>query len=250
MIRSLLDGITAYGKAFALIGRLNLWGYFFVPALISLVLAVLIFGGAWYASDDIAGWVMSIYPFEWGQGVIKQIIRVFGGIFVVVVGLILYKALVIALASPFMSPLSERIERHVTGSTSGTGFNPKQFLSDVWRGLRIGLRLVVRELFLTFVLFLIGLIPLLTPLTTVLIFLVQAYYAGAGNMDFTLERFFRVRGSIAFVRRHRWMAVGNGIVYLLILFTFVGFLFALPFGTVAATLETVKRLQREQERVS
>jgi len=39
------------------------------------------------------------------------------------------------------------------------------------------------------------------------------------------------------------MAIGNGVVFLLLLFTGIGFILALPLGTVAATIETVKRLE-------
>ncbi|MEO1714757.1 MAG: hypothetical protein AAFU60_15610 [Bacteroidota bacterium] len=39
MFRDIINGITAYGKALSLTAKLGLWGYFFVPALISLLLA-------------------------------------------------------------------------------------------------------------------------------------------------------------------------------------------------------------------
>jgi len=140
-----------------------------------------------------------------------------------------------------MSPLSERIEQELTGQpkrTAGTG----QFVKDLVRGLRIALRNIIRELFYTLLLFLLGLIPIFSPFTAVLIFLVQSFYAGFANIDYTLERHFNIRNSVRFVRHNRWMAVGNGIAFMLLLLTGIGFLFALPLGAVAATTETVKRL--------
>jgi CysZ protein len=64
-------------------------------------------------------------------------------------------------------------------------------------------------------------------------------------MDFTLERYYRVRGSVQFVRRNRGLAVGNGIIYLLLYFTIIGFVFALPLSTIAGTVEAMKKIKAE-----
>jgi CysZ protein len=79
----------------------------------------------------------------------------------------------------------------------------------------------------------------------VFIFVTQAYYAGFGNLDFTLERHFRVRESVRFVRRNRGLAIGNGTVYLLLLLSVVGFLVALPLATVAGCAALRPLLERE-----
>ena len=47
-----------------------------------------------------------------------------GGLLIVILGLILYKHIVLVLASPFMSPLAQKVEEHLTGNYtkySGTG---------------------------------------------------------------------------------------------------------------------------------
>jgi len=62
-------------------------------------------------------------------------------------------------------------------------------------------------------------------------------------MDYTLERHFSIGESVRFVRANRWLAVGNGAVFMLILMTGIGFLLAPPLATVAATIETAKRLE-------
>ena len=160
-------------------------------------------------------------------------------------GLILFKNLVMAISSPFMSPLSERTEEILLGATSDVHFSASQMLSDLIRGLRIALRNIIRELFYTLLLFLVGLIPFFSPFAPIVIFLVQSYYAGFGNMDFTLERHFKVRDSVRFVRSNRWLALGNGAFFILLLFTGLGFIIVLPLGTVGAAMVTVPRLNRE-----
>lgn len=213
-----------------------------MPALVSIVLGLIIFGSAWGISDQLGDWIISIYPFDWGKATLGKIADVFGALFVIAIGFILFKHLVMALASPFMSFLSEKIERHIQGRPDIGGFSATQMMEDFVRGLRIALRNIIRELFFTLLLFILGLIPIFSPFTTIAIFLVQAYYAGFGNIDFTLERHFKVRDSVHFVRQHRGLAIGNGTIFLLLFLTGIGFLVALPLGTVAATTETLKRI--------
>lgn len=246
MIKGFIDGATSYVKAFRTISNLQLWGYMLVPVLVSIVLGVAILGSAWGISDQLGDWIISLYPWDWGKATLGKIADVFGALFVVALGFILFKHLVLALASPFMSFLSEKIERHERNQPKMGGFSTAQMLSDLVRGLRIAFRNIIRELFFTLLLFLMGLfIPVFSPFVALAIFLVQAYYAGFGNMDFTLERHFRVRGSVQFVRQHWGLAIGNGTIFLLLFLTGIGFLVALPLGAVAATTETLKRLPHQ-----
>ena len=242
MISGILDGLKSYGDGFKIIVKYRLWGYFLAPALISILLGAAIFGTAWGIADDIGGWLLSYYPWEWGSGTLLKIANVFGGLFVGAFGLILFKQLVIALSSPFMSLMSEQIEKNMMGVPQQS-FKVSKMLRDLVRGIRIALRNISRELFFTLILFLLGLIPVFSPFTTVAIFMVQAYYAGFGSMDFTLERHTNVRQSVRFVRRHKGLALGNGAVFILILMTVIGFLFVLPLSTAAAASETLKRLE-------
>jgi CysZ protein len=242
MITGYLKGITTYFNGLNIISKYGLWSYMLAPALIGLVLGGGIISFAWNISGSIGDWIIGFYPLEWGKGTIESIASVFGGIFVVAVGLIIFKQLVLAFSSPFMSFMSETIERRMNADYTPVPFSAQKAIQDTLRGLTIALRNIIRELFYTFLLFLLGLIPILTPFTTVAIFLVQAFYAGFGSIDYTLERRFNVRQSVAFVRKNRGFALGNGTIFMALLLTGVGFLVALPLGTAAATGETLKKL--------
>ena len=219
-----------------------MWGYVLLPGLLSMVLGAIIFSTAYGLSDDVGGFVGKYWPWEKGLSTVEDIAQVFGGILIAVLGLLIFRQLVMVALAPFMGLLSEKVESQLLGIQTKRPFTIKQTVKDLSRGLRLALRNIVRELSATAFLLLMGLFPAFTPFTTVLIFLLQSYYVGFGNIDFTLERHMGYRESIRFVRKNRSLAMGNGAVFMLLLFTFIGFFFALPLGTVAATIETVKRL--------
>jgi CysZ protein len=151
--------------------------------------------------------------------------------------------LILALSAPFMGPISEKIEVHLTGVKSID--QKSSFVKLLIRGLRIAIRNLVRELILTIPILLIGLIPIIGIFSTVLLFLMQAYFAGFGNMDYTLERHYDYKESVKFVKRNRGMATGNGIIFMLFLIIpVIGVILVLPFSVTAATTETVKRIQK------
>ncbi|HMQ49427.1 MAG TPA: EI24 domain-containing protein [Saprospiraceae bacterium] len=243
MFNEISDGISSHLKALSLISKHRLWIYCLAPGIISLLLGVAIIGTAWNISDNAADWLMAFYPYEWGRKVLDWIAQAFSGLLVLTLGFLLFRHIVMAISAPLMSFLSEKVEKILKGDGGAPPFSLPQILSDLVRGITISLRNIIRELFFTFLIFLLGVfIPFLAPIVPVLIFLVQAFYAGFGNMDFCLERHFRVRDSVRFVRRYKGLAIGNGTVFLLLLFTGIGFLVALPLGTVAATVESVKRV--------
>ena len=76
--------------------------------------------------------------------------------------------------------------------------------------------------------------------------MVQAYYAGFGNMDYTLERHFKYRESVKFIRRHRGIAIGNGLVFILFLIIpVIGVILVLPMSVTAASIKTVELLKKD-----
>ena len=245
MLRNIFRGIRAYGGTFKLIRKLGLWKYFGVPMLISLLIAILIGFAAYGLSDNIGNLIAKAWVWEWGSQTFKTISHFIGGLLVLAVGLILYKHIVMALSAPFMSPVSEKIEAYLLGEQlkhRNTSFGAK-----LWRGIRINVRNLAMELFLTVPILILGFIPIIGILSSVLLFLVQAFYAGFGNMDYTLERHFAVKKSVRFVKNYSGVAMGNGIVFMLMLFIpIVGVIFVLPLSVTAATTETVRLLKESK----
>ena len=246
MIKNIFSGIKAYTGTFNLISKLNLWKYFFIPILISVITAVCIGVLAWGLSDNIGHYITKIWVWEWGKETFTTIGNFIGGIIILIIGLILYKHIIMALSAPFMSPVSEKIETYLTGIKNHKHRNTS-FQEQLWRGIRINVRNLIKELLLTIPILLIGFIPVIGIISTVLLFLIQAYYAGFGNIDYTLERHYNYNDSITFVRKNRGYAIGNGIVFMLFLIIpIIGVILVLPLSVTAASSQTVELINMQK----
>ncbi|WBX72803.1 EI24 domain-containing protein [Tenacibaculum pacificus] len=245
MIKNILKGIRAYFGAFKLISKLKLWKYFRIPILISVFTAIAIGGLAYSLSDTIGHTISNMWKWEFGKNVFEMISTFFSGLLIVVVGLLLYKHIIMALSAPFMSPVSEKIEDYMTGENHT--HRETSFQEQLIRGIRINIRNLSRELLYTIPLLLLSLIPVIGIFSTFLLFIVQAYYAGFGNMDYTLERHFKYKESVQFVNDNKGITIGNGIVFMLFLLVpFIGVILVLPLSVTAATTETIKKIQLKE----
>jgi len=247
MIKNILTGIKGYSGTLRLISKLNLWKYFTIPILISLATATLIGFLAYGLSDNIGSFITKFWKWEIGKEIVTTISNFIGGVIIVVFGFMLYKHIIMALSAPFMSPVSEKIEAYLTGNETHS-HRDTSFKEQLWRGIRINVRNLVKEILFTIPILILGLIPVIGIVSTVLLFLVQAYYAGFGNIDYTLERHFNYKESIAFVKKHRGFAIGNGIIFILfLLIPVLGVILVLPLSVTAASTQTVELLKRENK---
>jgi len=248
MIKNILSGIQAYVGSFGLISQLKLWKYFIIPIVISVVTATIIGFTAYGLSDTIGFFLAKIWIWDWGKVTFTTITSVIGAIFVLVIGLILYKHIVLALSAPFMSAVSEKIEIHSNGNLQHN-HRKTSFQEQLWRGIRINIRNLGKELLITIPILLLKFIPVVNIFSTILLFLVQAYYAGFGNIDYTLERHFTYRESINFVGKNKGVSIGNGIVFMLcLLIPVLGIIIVLPLSVTAASVNTVALLNKENEK--
>ena len=88
--------------------------------LISLITAIIIGVSAYGFSDTIANYVTSLLP-DWANySWVTTVFAIISNASIITLGLILYKYIVLALSAPFMSPVSEKIETHLTGIENNT----------------------------------------------------------------------------------------------------------------------------------
>ena len=246
MTKDIKEGIGAYSEAFKLVSELKLWKFFFIPALIGLLIGGGIIVWAYAASDNIGEYLNSWYPFEFGKSTLEWIADVVGRLLVIVIGFLLYRHALMALSAPFMAPISEKIEAHLSPNKEVT--KPSSgFAALLIRGIRVSFRNVVFELLITLPLLLFSFIPVLNIVSTILIFYTQSFYAGFGNMDYTLERHRKYKETGKFIRKNRGLAVGNGFIFMLmLLIPFIGIMLTLPLSTAAASIVTTRRLNSKK----
>ncbi|WP_299258904.1 EI24 domain-containing protein [uncultured Aquimarina sp.] len=247
MIKNIINGIKAYFGGFALISKLELWKYFAVPILISFLTGILFMFSAWFLSDPLGGFIAKAWVWDWGSETFAVISKYFSILLILAIGLVLYKHIIMALSAPFMSPVSEKVEIHLLGDQhKDHQHRNTSFREQLMRGIRINVRNLFRELLFIIPLLILSLIPVIGIVATILIFAIQAYYVGFGNMDYTMERHFKYKQSVQFVRKHKGTAIGNGIVFMLVLLIpIVGIIIVLPISVVAASTETVKILNEK-----
>ncbi|MEL6842046.1 MAG: EI24 domain-containing protein [Bacteroidota bacterium] len=256
MFKDISSSISSYRYATRFLFQHGLWVYALLPGILSVVLLSGLYYGtiSWLDVDtleaSIAQGTADWDGWFWGslEWVVDKIVSAGAISFLVLMAFLIVffffgKYIVLIIAAPFMGPVSEKVEELYRGHKIEITSN---FFSDLWRGIRISVRNLIREFFLTILFLFFNLIPVIGSLVgTVLTLGIQAYYAGFGNMDYTLERKkFGRKDSVRFVRQHAGLAIGNGTIFLLLFaIPFLGWFLAPAFATVAATVATIQRME-------
>jgi len=243
MLRDLSDGINSYFKIFPLINRFHLKRYFFLSGLISLAIGLFLFSGIYYFYDDLGSWIQSFWRWDFGRSIFDKASNFIAGGLISILALLSYKYIIMIVLSPIQSIISARVEAGLSGFETDQKMTATSVFKDFARGLGITFRNLTKEILLTLLLLLINFIPAVAIISGPAILLVQAYYAGFGNMDYYMERHMNVSESAAFVKRHKGLAIANGGVFLLfLLIPILGFIIAPTFATIASSLEVHKRI--------
>jgi len=229
-----INGLLGNLQSFGYITRHGLWKYCILPALLGLIAAYFIYSFFTGQAEGINDWLVGKYPWEWGSETVASIGAGLSRVISFIASLFLFKYIVLIVSSPFMSLLSEKVEEIEFGKAD-TQWSIGSLITDLLRGIRISVRNLIKELFYVLLLLIVGLFPVVGIVSVVLTFLVQAYFAGFGNIDFLLERHLSVSESTRFVKQRKSYAAGLGTGFLLLSMTGIGVLVAAPLATVAAT---------------
>ena len=245
MINGITEGFRMYFEAIPFIHKHKLTKYIILPGIVGLLLAGLFITLAISFRTTLGQWIAGMWPFDWGTSVVASVGGVLSILLTTALFLMLFKYIIMVIGAPFMSILSEKIDQIKTGRPAPE-VSWGEIVKDILRGLRIAVRNLIRELFYTLLLLLLNFIPVIGSIaSTVLIFMVQAFYAGFGNMDYTLERKrYNVGQSVKFVRENPGAAIGNGAIFLALLFIpILGWFLAPAYGAGAATFYCMKEIK-------
>lgn len=245
MIEDLKDGFGAYILAWKHIKKHKLWSYVLLPGVFAVFYGAAVAYATVMFSDDFGDMVGSKYPWEIGLGLVTKFATLLGAAATATFGFLTFRYVILIVVSPFMSPLSESVEKSMRGEKfHKEPFSFKGVFKDIGRSVKISLRNIIRELLIYVLIMALTFIPIIGLLSGFLILIFQAYYAGFGNMDYTLERHMNIKETAEFVKRYPGLAIANGAVFMLLVFgiPIIGVFLAPALATTAATIETVRRL--------
>lgn len=242
-------GVKMLKKSFSFIKEHHLYRYFWIPALVSFLLLVGLIGFfMWlvpYFDDLLAAWIPIEESGMRGGNLIEKALRLLADLMLIITAAVsyyfLYKYIILIVLSPFLAFLSEKTEHILTGKEYP--FSWGQLLKDAWRGIKMTLLNLVKELSLTIPLLLLGFVPTFGVVTTPILFLVGSYFVGFSLIDLFYERRkLSVSESSIKIKEQRGLAVACGMFFnLLLLVPVVGVLFSPAFSAIGATLAVVER---------
>ncbi len=243
MLKEIIIAIQSYGDAHRFIVKHRLWQWILIPGLIY---AILFFSGIavfWKSSDFVIEKILGIAGLTDAKGILKFLL-IFGSVILKIILMLLYfslfKYLFLIVGSPLFAYLSEKTEAIIEGKDFPFSF--KQLMHDIARGIKIALRNTLWQTVYTISILILSLIPVIGWFTPFFALLIECYYFGFSMLDYSCERNkLSTSQSIAFIGRHKGLAIGNGIVfYLMHLVIFVGWILAPSYAVVAATLSLLK----------
>jgi CysZ protein len=249
MFKEIGLGFSTYFGAFSFIQSNGLWRYIIIPALINLLLFIGASVFVWEYTGLLSEWLIDLTGIDSISGttgnVLEWIIAALVKIISFFIYFKLYRYTILFLSAPVLALLAEKTQEILTGVSHP--FHTGQLLRDIMRGLGITLKNLIKELAFTLPLYLLALIPLITPFSTLAILLIESYFVGFSMIDYRNEfRRLSAGESNRIIKQHRGLAIGNGLAFnLLLLIPVLGVLLAPPLGAVAAGIAANQVLDKE-----
>lgn len=233
MLRGFFPSISNSIKALTYLPRPWVLKYILISGFLGLIVYGVFFGLIYFLGDDLGDWLLHLIRPQAENGILIGTVEwATRGVLMVGV-LLVFKYIMLIIVGPIMSNLSAALETKINGFTP----EAPQGLKGIARGIQLALSNISRELIITLFLLVLSLIPGLALVTGALILIVQAYYAGFGNIDFFMERRYGIKDARSFVKGHKGMAIVNGGIFLfLLLIPIVGVFIAPALCTISATL--------------
>ena len=217
----------SYGTAIRWIDKYKLWTLLILPAILSLIIAVIVGAMAWLTSKDVLAFIISKYSFssfdEKTRSVLEFTLSILVQLVMLFFYLKLFRYLILILLSPVFVNISNVLQAAV---------HHDKHKIDIWsycycsfRGIKIAVRNFIYELLLTAALFFISLLIFwILPLIPILILVIESYFFGMTLMDYKFnQNDIGQREGISITRQHSGMAITNGLVFnLVILIPIIG----------------------------
>lgn len=127
----------------------------------------------------------------------------------------LFKYAWLIIGSPIFTYLSEKTQSSL--EEKEYEFSRAQFLRDLRPGLKVALRNAVRQSGYMLLLILLSIVPVAGMIAPVIALFVECYYYGYSMLSYSLDRRkVTPANSDEFIREHKGLAIGNGLVFYLL----------------------------------
>jgi CysZ protein len=253
LLKEIIISIQSYADAHSFIVKNKLWKWIIVPGLIY---SILFFIGLYFfgktslqvtnfilLKTGLKAWLESMQE-TWLSWLV-----IIGQIFIICILFLFYfslfKYLFLIIASPVFAYLSERTQSII--ENRDFPFSLPQLLKDIVRGIRIALRNLLWQTVYALTILVFSFVPVIGWIAPLIALLIECYYFGFSMLDYSSERNkLSTSASIAFISRHKGLAIGNGLVfYMMHIVPFIGWLFAPSYAVIAATLSLHKAREKQ-----
>ena len=198
--------IYSYSKAISVISKYHLYKYVFILVLLLLffVVPVMLVGEA-------TTFISSYIPFLDGE----KYARIGSEFFSSISGFFVLLVLI-----PIFTLVSDEVNYQLRGVTNK--FTITQFVSDIFRGIKITLRnLIYQYVSIVIVLILLSIFSssiLFSLFGKLTIFTITSYFYGFSLMDYAMENYqMNYKKSVQFTRSHIGLAIGLGAIYYMVI---------------------------------
>lgn len=253
MLKEIIVSFQSFLEAHRFINKHKLWKWIIIPGIIYGALFMV----GMYFFIDTSGYATQYFVTKSGLKTwvdsfntswLNFIIIIIQAIIMIVLFLFyfsLFRFVFLIIGSPVFAFLSEKTESIL--ESKDFPFSLPQFLKDIIRGVKIATRNLLWQSFYLLAILLLSILPIVGMVAPLVALLTECYYFGFSMLDYSSERHkLTTTQSIAFIGKHKGLAIGNGMVfYLMHLLPIVGWLLAPTYAVVAATLSLHKAKQKQ-----
>lgn len=241
-------GLSSYSKSFSIIKKQKMMKYMLIPIVLNIILIIITFKAGSEVSDWINELVKEKFQLEQGtflNGLINSSINILVVVLSYIAFVYIGGNIIIALMSPIYSLMSEKVDTALTGREFG--FDGKQMIKDLFRGLLLAVRNTIIEILWTILCFFLGFVPIIGFLSPIILFFVNSYFFGFAFADYTNERNkLTQRQRVDYVKKHKYMAITIGAVYAASFYLFCGTFLAVLIGGISTVAATISQLEIEK----
>ncbi|MDQ3110131.1 MAG: EI24 domain-containing protein [Bacteroidota bacterium] len=246
-------GVSFHIRAFQFIAKHGLWAYFIYPVVIMAALWIFGFWSTFALGDTIADAVIELLGLKDShEGWVGKLLSVLSFIIGLLLKVLLFfvfnsflKFIVLIICSPIMALLSEKVDEINSGKKFPFSF--VQLLKDIFRSILVTFRTLFFQSLIFIACMFIGWVPVIGWAVVPFLWMVGWYFLGFNMMDYTYERRkMNISEGAAFTRKHKGIAIGNGMVFSALLWIpFLGIALAPVVSAVAGTLATIDAMKEK-----